>query len=103
MTQTKRMLAIASAFALALLTGSAAALANSKERIGIDNVDKCDQSLRDPECTNDEAMGDAVSMEPDSDYGSVDPGNPFNTSDVDADDPGSRSDNLDDSVGLYQN
>lgn len=58
MTQTKRTLAIASAFTLALLTGSAAAYANSKERIGIDNVDKCEPALRDPECTNDTAMGE---------------------------------------------
>jgi hypothetical protein len=58
MTQTKRLTALASAFTLALLTGSAAVYANSKERIGVDNVDACEQVLRDPECTNDTAMTD---------------------------------------------
>lgn len=58
MTQTKRIAAIASAFTIALLSGTAAVYANQKERIGIDNVDMCQPAIRDPECTNDEAMAD---------------------------------------------
>ena len=52
-----KLTAIVSALTLVALSGTAS-FAQEKERIGIDNVDKCDQSLRDPECTNDSLAGD---------------------------------------------
>jgi hypothetical protein len=68
MTQTKRTAALVSVFAIALLSGSAAVYANSKERIGIDYVDMCQGHLYDPECTNDTARND----EPEILYGYAD-------------------------------
>jgi hypothetical protein len=91
------MATLASAFLFALASGSAAVYANSKERIGIDNVDKCDQSLRDPECTNDEAVGAAqvtADTTPDESVGADEEETAALSN---------RSDNLDDAVGMYQN
>ena len=68
MTQITRTTALVSAFAIAVLSGSAAVYANSKERIGIDNVDMCQAHLYDPECTNDTARN----SEPDVMYGYAD-------------------------------
>jgi hypothetical protein len=68
MTQITRTTALVSAFAIALLSGSAAVYANSKERIGIDNIDMCQGYLRDPECTNDTTRND----EPEAVYGYAD-------------------------------
>ncbi len=57
MTQTLRLTAVAAAAAIALLAGSSFGLAQDKERMGIDNVDKCDMSIRDPDCNKDWTKG----------------------------------------------
>jgi hypothetical protein len=64
MAQMLRLTALAAASAAAFFAGSAFGLAQEKERIGVDNADKCDMAMRDPDCANDSIRSDVRYLVP---------------------------------------
>ena len=64
MAQIMRLTALAAASAAALLAGSAFGQAQEKERMGVDNAETCDMSMRDPDCNNDVARSDVRHLVP---------------------------------------